>query len=511
MKRRVFFFFFVVYIFLLCAANIGISAFFLFPSSFLFLSFFSPLSRKVGVSITPILWGFVDFPHHLQLRGIITRSLHDIDQSVRRATGQVLLNIVEIIRDDKVSATPWLVLMCERGMTDPVGELRGNAVSLVCAICEKCKELQRGRGAETAPAAAAAAAVAANGTDTSYQLFMDIYLLQCKLLPIATRLAEDKSPDVRLAVASHCDRLMGALGSHWIMVLIDLFQGLLTDEDEKVRTEAVYCIPRLVSKVFETSTTEMQSEVLSSIFMTTGKMVGDESPLVRVSLATSAGQLLVLITRPLDGGGQPWDDDARSSMTSESSEVTPNNSPTRGSPVRGGRVSDAAAAAAAPSGGRERLGSAGSVAPASRNPHQHFVDVHVLPVVQQLLHDPDPSVCSNALRAVANASHSINKSTVEDNDEVDFVPVLKEKQVMRLLPTLAHLAENDKWRVRRSAVEVVPALVKSTAGMKARAEIGKLVVGLLSDKVAQVRKAGEWGKRRKGEKKKKKGKKKKKS
>jgi hypothetical protein len=89
---------------------------------------------------------------------------------------------------------------------------------------------------------------------------------------------------------------------------------------------------------------------------------------------------------------------------------------------------------------------------------------------------------------VANASHSINAKSESDSG-VDFVPVLKEKQVMRLLPTLSHLSSNSKWRVRRSAVEVVPALVKSTAGMKARAEIGKLVVDLLTDRVAAVRKA----------------------
>ena len=68
--------------------------------------------------------------------------------------------------------------------------------------------------------------------------------------------------------------------------------------------------------------------------------------------------------------------------------------------------------------------------PGEGNPHLHFVDESILPVVQRLLHDPDPSVCSNALRAVANASHSIN-AKAEGDEGVDFVPVLKEKQVMR--------------------------------------------------------------------------------
>jgi len=403
----------------------------------------SALSRKVGVSMTPILWTFVDFPHHLQLRGIVTRSLHDVEEGVRAATGRVLMEIVEML-DGNANTTPWLVLMCERGMTDPVGELRGNAVGLVCAICDACRKQKMSLEGEGGKA------------DSSSELFMDIYLLQCKLLPIATRLAEDKSPMVRLAVASQTDRLMSALGVHWLMVLVDLFQALLGDSDEKVRSEAVYCIPRLIATILESedersSSQELQAETLSSLLHSMSRMLSDTSVGVRVSLATSAGQLLVLISRNDHSGSGVVGDDERSSFT-----VSADSSPSR----------------------------SGSVAV---SPHMHFVDESILPLVQRLLHDPDPSVCSNALRAVANASQSLNKG--EEGEGVDFVPVLKEKQVLRLLPTLSHLAENEKWRVRRSAVEVVPALVKSTGGMKARAEIGKLVVGLLSDPVAEVRKS----------------------
>ena len=38
--------------------------------------------------------------------------------------------------------------------------------------------------------------------------FTEVYLLQCKLLPVATRLAEDLQASVRLAVAAQCDRLV---------------------------------------------------------------------------------------------------------------------------------------------------------------------------------------------------------------------------------------------------------------------------------------------------------------
>jgi len=419
----------------------------------------SALSRKVGVSLCPILWTFSTFPYRLQLRGIITRSLHDIDQTVRRSTNRVLQEIVE----SRHRETPWLVLMCERAMTDPVGELRGNAVSLVCALCERCQETE-----EVLPQDR-------TSQDASSKLFEDIYLLQCKLLPIATRLAEDKSANVRLAVASHADRLVGALGGHWIVVLNDLFMALLKDEDEKVRTEAVYTVPRLVHQVFLTTSVDMQSEVLTSVFMSMTKMVNDTSSSVRVSLATSAGQMLVLITKP---DKSPEGEDERNSISSSDGAAGTGN---------GG------VAATSPKGKRSMMNmmtgrTNKESTPVSNNPHLHYVDENILPVVQRLLHDTDPSVCSNALRAVANASHDIN-SKKADSAEVDFVPVLKEKQVLRLLPTLTHLSTNDKWRVRRSAVEVVPALVKSTTGMKSRAEIGNLAVSLLTDPVAEVRKS----------------------
>ena len=103
----------------------------------------SPLSRTVGVSLCPVLWPFCSPPYLLQLRGIVTRALHDVDSSVRRATSRVLMSVVGLARESS-----WLVLMCERAMTDPVGELRGLAVQLVVAICVNGIQAEGGRETE---------------------------------------------------------------------------------------------------------------------------------------------------------------------------------------------------------------------------------------------------------------------------------------------------------------------------------------------------------------------------
>ena len=64
----------------------------------------------------------------LQLRGVITRALHDVEVIVRKSTATVLHEIAELVFDPR--AVPWLVLMCERAMTDPEPQLRAAAMTL---------------------------------------------------------------------------------------------------------------------------------------------------------------------------------------------------------------------------------------------------------------------------------------------------------------------------------------------------------------------------------------------
>jgi len=65
-----------------------------------------------------------------------------------------------------------------------------------------------------------------------------------------------------------------------------------------------------VARILQGCEGEMQGEVMGSLFLTLGKVLTDKSVMVRVALATAAGQLLVLITRPEEGGFV--DDDNRS-------------------------------------------------------------------------------------------------------------------------------------------------------------------------------------------------------
>ena len=419
----------------------------------------STSARITACSLGPVLWSRLDFPHQLQLRGVITRALHDVEVIVRKSTATVLHEIAELVYDSR--CVPWLVLMCERAMTDPEPQLRSAAMTLTWHLAEHLPNAFLGDASKGSQ-------YLRRLPSREDPIFADVYLLQCKLLPVATRLAEDRAPHVRLAVAAQCERLCDALGDHWSSVIIDVLVALLSDSDERVRGEAVLCVPRLADIVLLSSPPGVvpagESSVLDALLPAAIRLQKDPCSSVRVALATAAGELLTLLVGLQRAGEQP----------------------SKEQPDMGGRRS-------------------------IRYEKRH-VDERLIPLVQRLLHDPDPEVTSSALRAVTNASRGTTKdsrprfdteeddaisitsmqsqttsSTIEKNDPV-FLPVLSEEQVLRLLPTLSELANSKQWRVRQSAVEIVPALLGCTDKFETRAEIARMCIRLTNDRVDAVRK-----------------------
>lgn len=410
-------------------------------------------ARVTACSLGPVLWGHLDFPHQLQLRGVITRALHDVDVLVRKSTAAVLHEIAELVFDSR--AVPWLVLMCERAMTDPEPQLRAAAMTLTWHLSEHLPNAFLG---DASQGSRSVRRLPTRNDPT----FAEVYLLQCKLLPVATRLAEDRSPAVRLAVAAQCDRLCSALGDHWYRIIIDVLQALLGDSDERVRGEAILCVPRLAEIILVSTNDNPVSSVgvLEALLPISIKLQKDLSVDVRVALATAAGELLTLL------------------VGLESQEEIP--APT----TNGLAPTDAVLRG-----------------------YKKHVDETLVPLLQNLLHDNVPEVTSAALRAVTNASrgnvrearvHKKSMATDEDNMSLSsfqshekkdpvFIPVLSETQVLRLLPTLTDLAASRQWRVRQGAVEIVPALLGCTQNLETRMEIAQLCFRLMLDRVDAVR------------------------
>jgi HEAT repeat protein len=420
----------------------------------------STSARVSACSLGTVLWSHIDFPRQLQLRGVLTRALHDVEVMVRKSTAVVLHEIAELVSDRR--AVPWLVLMCERSMTDPEPQLRAAAMTLTWHLADHLPNAFLGdkdsRSVRRLP-------------PRDSPTFMDVYLLQCKLFPVANNLAEDRIASVRLSVAAQCDKLCTALGEHWSSVIIDLLQTLLSDADELVRSEAILCMPRLVeSVILGTSDSQRSITVLESLLPLALKIQNDTSSMVRSSLAIASGELLIFLVG-LEGA------------TSCPVEAPP-------SPGRGGIYTE----------------------------HKQYVDETLIPILQKLLQDSDPEVVTASLRAVTNASRSgtareaiartrSGSQSFTDDDLVSlsshqslhshtsyertkpvFIPVLSEKQVLRLLPTLSNLGTSKEWRVRQSAVEIVPALMGCTHEQETRHEISKLCLRLMNDKVDSVRK-----------------------
>jgi HEAT repeat protein len=293
-------------------------------------------------------------------------------------------------------------------------------------------------------------------------------LLQCKLLPVATRLAEDRAASVRLAVAAQCDRLCSALGEHWCSVIIDLLQALVKDSDERVRSEATLCLPRLVENLVMGSIeaqTKYSVSVVEMLLPTMLKCVGDPASSVRAALATASGELLALFA-------------AMASLEHMEGVTNPELISELKMNVR-------------------------------------HVDETLIPLLQKLLNDKDPEVTSAALRAVTNASRGSVKPPCVHHEVMNggsmspqrklsfdqkehhhrkssdhqpvFKPVLSEGQVLKLLPTLSDLSNSSQWRVRQSAVEIVPALLGCTQRLETRSAIAQLCVTLMGDVVDTVR------------------------
>jgi HEAT repeat protein len=419
----------------------------------------STSARITACSLGPVLWSHLDFPHQLQLRGVITRALHDVEVIVRKSTATVLHEIAELVFDSR--CVPWLVLMCERAMTDPEPLLRSAAMTLTWHLAEHLPNAFLGDASK-------GSRYLRRLPSREDPIFADVYLLQCKLLPVATRLAEDRAPQVRIAVAAQCDRLCDALGDHWSSVIIDVLVALLSDSDDRVRAEAVLCVPRLADIVLLSSPPGVipagESSVLDALLPAAIKLQKDPSSQVRIALATAAGEMLTLLVGLQRQEEQPPKETAN------------------------------------------------AYGPVSIRYEKRHVDERLIPLVQKLLNDPDPEVTSSALRAVTNASRGSNKavrprfdtedddsksvtslqshttaSSVEKKDPV-FLPVLSEEQVLRLLPTLSDLANSKQWRVRQSAVEIVPALLGCTDKFETRAEIARMCIKLTCDRVDAVRK-----------------------
>uniref|UniRef100_A0A7S1XWI5 Uncharacterized protein n=2 Tax=Phaeomonas parva TaxID=124430 RepID=A0A7S1XWI5_9STRA len=301
----------------------------------------SVCARILCSNLIPDLYMQLPLPQQLQLRGVVTRFIYDKVPLVRKCATKALGRFSS--RCD-ATAVPWLLLLLERCANDAEAEVREKAIDVVLAysIClpyamtrlsqsllkiasgqmgeqagagdraspsksatppEKPEEeaettpKTRKRRMSTSKAFGALADVGLGlGTESIPVYRGELHLLRCKLLPIATTLAEDLSWAVRTAVARKCHALCGSLGDHWSAVVVDLLASLLEDRAAKVRAAAAANLPRLaeiLSKfavaadgtVDEGIIRTSRLKLMQALLPPAAKIAADRHVVVRVALA----------------------------------------------------------------------------------------------------------------------------------------------------------------------------------------------------------------------------------
>jgi len=124
----------------------------------------------------------------------------------------------------------------------------------------------------------------------------EVHLLHCKLMPLATALAEDSSAEVRAAVARRAGALCAALGEKRSAVVVDDARGLLEDDEPRVRCAATRALPAVAAVAFERGKHRGDHDAaLSLLAPAATRLASDTQPEARAALAAAVGGFLALL------------------------------------------------------------------------------------------------------------------------------------------------------------------------------------------------------------------------
>ena len=278
-------------------------------------------SRVVCCQFLPVVYPSLPLSQQLQLRGVVTRFIHDEVSIVREYAADALAALAQTA---DATAVQWLLLLLQRAAADAVATVRARAMRVCLAYAVRLPLAMTRIGAGLRQTAAVllgegaadvlehplgeADAVAALAGDFAIQddaqkrslvvYNREIHLLRCKLVPISMQLAEDKSWSVRGDVAEKLDALCASLNAHWSQVLIDLLATLLEDRHPKVRASALRTLPKIAITlqrfarpsphgpvVDEPLHREASAKLLRTLLPAAARLVRDKNEPVRKALA----------------------------------------------------------------------------------------------------------------------------------------------------------------------------------------------------------------------------------
>ncbi|EGB11257.1 hypothetical protein AURANDRAFT_61608 [Aureococcus anophagefferens] len=266
----------------------------------------------------------------------------------------------------------------------------------------------------------------------------EVHLLHCKLMPVATALAEDAAPEVRAAAARRAGALCDAFGPKRSAILVDEVHSLVEDADVRVRCAAARALPAVARAALRGAASS--GDALGLLTPAATRLASDPNADARAALAAAVGGFLDMLCADVLGGAAPPPAPAAAEKSDDSDDD-------------GGETS--------------------------------ALDRAIFPLLLILVNDEVPDVACTALRALASAGGDERL----DARCAGLRALLEHHHVAKLVLSLQDLATSRHWRVRAAAVAVVPALAPCCAADRALRNLSNLANGLSFDVVDEVRRA----------------------
>jgi serine/threonine-protein phosphatase 2A regulatory subunit A len=256
---------------------------------------------------------------------------------------------------------------------------------------------------------------------------------------------------VRAAVGAKSDELCFSMGSHWSAVILDLVMGLLRDEDTVVRCETLTALPRVSAALVG------MPRAVADKFIETPNSAMDRAP---PGESSQSGSATTKTMRKI------YD----SLLPCVVSLQTDTNIRTR--TILGGVLADMLnliCCLEADQMGREA---------ADR------LQKMVVPVMINLLADPDPQVAT----AILSRLSPLSGRTLNAWTAMIFTP----DHLTSLMQSLETLSRSPSWRTRQAVSCVLPLLVTTCRTVESRERAADLVGPLVGDPVFEVRKTSSY-------------------
>ena len=355
------------------------------------------------------------------VRAALTTLARDAGDAVARAHACRALGCCGGTAPLKRHVANWLVRACERHARDALPCVRRGALDACLAL-----------------AAALPATLEASNAGSALSRAEEVHLLHCKLMPVATALAEDAAPEVRAAAARRAGALCDAFGPKRSAILVDEVHSLVEDADVRVRCAAARALPAVARAALRGDASS--GDALGLLTPAATRLASDPNADARAALAAAVGGFLDMLCADVLGGAAPPPAPAAAEKSDDSDDD-------------GGETS--------------------------------ALDRAIFPLLLILVNDEVPDVACTALRALASAGGDERL----DARCAGLRALLEHHHVAKLVLSLQDLATSRHWRVRAAAVAVVPALAPCCGADRALRNLSNLANGLSFDVVDEVRRA----------------------